>query len=187
MDFTDDTLKRATAGDSKAFESLLRGIEKLLYNIAYRMVGPADAEDVCQEAIIKIWKNIYKVNSASYFRNWACVIVTNTCYDELRKRRGKAAVSLDSDDEAAVFAPVSDEGNPLDALVKSESFEEIEKAIFRLPTNQRLIVALRDIEGLSYGDLSAILKVPEGTVKSRLNRARAALKKLLTETEQKSV
>lgn len=188
-DLDNSVLLRASRGDEGAFEQLLFSIERLIYNIALRMMGnPAEAEDAAQESILKIYKNIKKCTDIKHFKNWACVITNNTCIDELRKRKNRNYISLDAladpeGDEVPISLP-SDEPSPPEVLLRLESRDAVLAALEMLPPLMKSIIVLRDIEGLSYQDLAIILEVAEGTVKSRLNRARLALRKILSAEEQ---
>ncbi|MDR1210541.1 MAG: RNA polymerase sigma factor [Clostridiales bacterium] len=177
-------LKAASGGDAAAFEKLILSVEKLIYNIALRMLGnPADAEDAAQEAVLRIYRNLRKCVSLNHFRNWACVITNNICLDEIRRRKGRGALSLDelSGDGARGEPPYSaDDPTPPEALLAAETRETILAALRGLPPKLKSAVILRDIEGFSYADMSRILGVSEGTVKSRINRARSAMRKLLS-------
>ena len=183
--FQDQLLRRAANGDTDAFGTLIMHYEKLVYNIAYRMFGnPEDAKDMAQESFIKIYKNIDKCTDISYFRSWLCTVTTNTCIDELRKRRGKMTESMDKQLETeggAIKRQLqSSVLTPEDCYMTKEMGQQLQTVISQLPPEQRVLVILRDMQGYSYGELADIMEAPLGTVKSRLARARQSLQEKIT-------
>ncbi len=182
-------LEQAGRGDPVAFESFIIAYEKLIYNVAFRMMGNReDALDMAQEALIKIYKNIGKCVEIRAFKAWACTITTNTCLDELRKRKNKNTESLDfiyeSEDGNMKRETPSNEPDPQEALLCKEDMEYISRAINSLSDEYREAVVLRDINGLSYQEIADMQNISIGTVKSRISRARNSLKSILL--EQKS-
>lgn len=170
---TDEIFNRAIKGNMKAFESLILQYEQLFYSIAYHMMGNTlDAQDMVQEACIKIYKNLSGCQSAAAFKSWACKIVSNTCIDELRRMKNKTAVSLDETICSELLTPE-------DEAVQSETVMEVRQAIDSLPEQYKILIILRDLEGLSYSELAETLDLSLGVVKSRLFRARSLLKKFL--------
>lgn len=178
-------LKNTSQGDIEAFEQLVESCAKKVYNIAYRLMGNYDdANDMAQEAFIKMYKNIHKFKGESSFSTWAYRVVTNTCLDELRKRKRHRFVSADVNDENGLarmaHSQIADIGNsPEDVFEKKQIAQQISSSLDVLKSKQKSIIVLRDIEGLSYKEIANILRIPEGSVKSSLNRARAALRNIL--------
>jgi len=173
--------KKAQKGDVEAFEGLIKAYEKLIYNAAYRMLpNPQDAEDVSQEVIIKVYKNISKCAGAGSFKSWLFRIINNTCIDEIRKRKGKVSLSLDIDygeNSGHVENPVlRDENTPETEFLRKSMSENIQKAINKLPPDYKAVVVMRDISGLSYDEVAIALGINMGTVKSRIARARKKLR-----------
>jgi RNA polymerase sigma-70 factor (ECF subfamily) len=179
-----ELVEMARAGDVKAFELLIEGCEKKVFNIAYRMIANyEDASELAQEVFIKAFKSIGKFKGDSLFSTWIYKITTNVCLDEIRKRKNRKVISLD---ENIVY-----EGNEIKRQLKDEEpgpeikaeSNEIKKAvkesINELPEDYKTVIILRDIQGFSYEEIARIISCPEGTVKSRINRARQALKKIL--------
>ena len=179
-----DLLTKAAGGDMAAFETLILQYEKLIYNIAWRIMGNAeDAKDIAQEAIIKIYRNLASCKSLDLFKAWAAKITHNACMDELRRRKGKAAESFDAMIElgdAAVERQVADAADGPEAeLLRKEMKGMIDEGLARLSDEHRALVVLRDVQGLSYEEIAEIANLPLGTVKSRISRGRSNLKQIL--------
>lgn len=177
-------IKRAKKGDSKAFSALLNEYLSMIYNIAYRMTGnPDDASDMTQEVMIKLFKNLDSFNQKSKFSTWVYRVATNTCLDELKKIRRKQTLSLDAeyetDDGSVSFEQEDLSPTPDEQAETNELKDIVARAITRLGEEHRAVIVLRDIKGLSYGEIAEILNCSDGTVKSRLSRARAKLKEIL--------
>jgi RNA polymerase sigma-70 factor (ECF subfamily) len=179
-----EIIEKCRSGDKNAFEILVKHYEKKVYNMTYRMLGnKEDALDVSQEVFIKIYKSIRSFKGESSFSTWLYRLVTNTCLDEIRKRKGKKLYSIDKPVETE-FGEVNrdlidDSNGPEEQACKMEIQEIVQKAICQLPEEQRIIIILRDIQGFSYKEMAEILQCSMGTVKSRLNRGRLALKGIL--------
>ena len=178
-------LEKAKAGDIAAFEELIEGYQKRIYNLAYRILGNyEDAGDMAQEALIRIFRSIANFKEQSYFSTWVYRITTNVCLDEIKKRKNKKVISLDEEirmeDGEMKRQIMSDDLQPDAAAELEELRTFVSDAINSLPEDQRLVITLRDIQGLSYEEISSVLDCPSGTVKSRINRARQALKKVLS-------
>ena len=181
-----ELLRQAAAGDVSAFEKLIINYEKLIFSQAFRMLGNAwDARDAAQESLIKIYNNIHKCHDIKSFKRWIRAITNNTCIDELRRRKNKREDSLnrifETEDGEAVLQFESKDPGPETRLIGLEKQERIQLAINRLPGKYRSLIVLRDINGLSYEELSETTGLSMGTVKSRLSRARSRLKKLLAD------
>lgn len=172
-------IQRCQAGETAAFEELLGRYEGLVYNLAHRYFGnQAEACDVAQEAMIKIYRRIGDFRGQSSFKTWLYRVVTNVCLDYLRKRR-TAPLSLDElaeENRAAVkVAPPSED--PEASLERAELGEILGGLISTLAKDHRSVLILRDVEGLAYEEIAEILGCSLGTVKSRLARAREALRR----------
>jgi len=184
VDNNEILFSKAQAGDMEAFEIFMAAYEKLIYNAAYRMLSNShDCEDIAQEVLIKVYKNISKCKNAASFKSWLLRIVHNTCIDEIRKRKNKATISLDkepeSDDGPMENQLLKDENTPETELIKKDINLQINKAIDNLPVDYRAVIILRDVNGLSYDEIAKITNVNLGTVKSRIARARSNLQKEL--------
>lgn len=172
-------IRRAQQGDEKALEELLLACEKRVYNIAYRLMGnEADAYDMAQESLIKIYRGIAAFKGESSLSSWVYRITVNTCMDGLRKRKN-APISLEYSIEKGV--PFEDEygETPETKALSLERAQDIRKAISILSDNYRAVIVMRDIDGFSYEEISDMLDISVGTVKSRINRGRQRLKELL--------
>lgn len=156
---------------------------RYVYNIAYRMMGDEeDAKDMSQEALLKAFRSIRQFKMESNFSTWLYRIAINTCKDELRKRK-EQAVSLDTPigDKMTLGETLSDgdSANPILIYEKAELKVMIEKALDQLPEDGKNVVVLKDLLGYSYEEIGEMLEIPIGTVRSRLNRNRSALRKIL--------
>lgn len=184
MNFEDEVVIRsAQEGDIEAFEEIVEQYQSMIYNLSYRMLGnPDDALDASQEVFIKIYKSIDKFKFDSKFSTWVYRITNNYCLDIIRKNKN-TAVSIEKDietDDGHIHREMPDEGISVEnSVVRSEKIELVRKAILKLPDEYRTVIVLRDLEGESYTDIASILSLPEGTVKSRINRGRRELKNIL--------
>lgn len=178
-------LEWAKAGDMGAFEQLIEGYQRRIFNICLRMLcNYDDASDLSQEVLIRIYKSIMNFKEQSSFSTWIYRITTNVCLDEIRRRKNKKTISLDEEiklDEGEMKRQIeSDEPTPEDIAEKEELKKLVNDAIAILSEEHRIVIVLRDIQGLSYEEIAKALNLPEGTVKSRINRARLALKNILS-------
>ncbi len=174
-------IQYAQKGDQQALETLLLKYEKKVYNVAYRFMGnEADAYDMAQESLIKIYKGVRTFRLEASFSSWVYRVTVNTCLDELRKRK-KAPLSLDNTLESGVVIEDRAGLTPEIHALNIESREDIQKAISTLSADHRITVVLRDIQGLTYEEIAETLSISIGTVKSRLNRGRQRLKEILIE------
>jgi RNA polymerase sigma-70 factor (ECF subfamily) len=174
-------IARSRKGDLAAFNILVERYQNPLYNLCFRMLGSREgAEDATQDAFISSYRNLERFRGEA-FRPWLFRIAVNACYDELRRRRSRPAVSLDE--------PRGEGGLPIDVPSRSETPESgaerleladaLREALAALPHDQRLVVILRDVQGLEYAEIAQVTGTSLGTVKSRLNRARRRLCSLL--------
>jgi len=177
-------LERSRSGDVAAFEILIEAYQKKIFNLAYRIVGNYhDAGDLSQEAFIRIFKSIANFKEQSSFSTWIYRITTNVCLDFIRKKKNRKVLSLDEEihvkDGEMKRQAISDDPLPDEIVEKEELRGIVNSAINSLNEEQRLVISLRDIQGLSYDEIALVLDCPTGTVKSRINRARHALKNIL--------
>lgn len=177
-------LKKAKSGDVEAFEKLIEEHQGKVFNIAYRMIGNFDdAHDMAQEVFIRVYRSLATFKEQASFSTWIYRITKNVCLDELRKRKNKNILYIDEDiklDEGDISRQLeSQDETPEIQLERKELKSTIKKAIDALQHDHRLVVILRDIQGFSYEEISKILDCPEGTVKSRINRARKSLRDIL--------
>jgi RNA polymerase sigma-70 factor (ECF subfamily) len=175
------------AGDKGAFDQLVLKHKDKLFTLCYRFFGDYhEANDVAQETFIRVYRSLRQFKFESAFATWLYRIAVNTCRNRLKSsayRQKKATVSLDNpgisegDDPSLEIA--DDSRSPVAELEKKERWMLIQRAISALPDEQRAVVALRDIQGLSYDEIAEITGSNLGTVKSRLARARLDLRERL--------
>lgn len=164
--------------DVNAFEKLISDYQKKVFNICYRYIGSyEDASELAQEVFIKVYKNISGFKEQSSLSTWIYKIAVTTCIDEIRRQKKHITVSID-DEEKKIEIP-DYQGNPCEAVEKKEMKELVQAAIKDLNEDHREVIILRDMQGLSYEEISQILGVPIGTVKSRIKRARENIKEYL--------
>lgn len=184
-------LNAARRGELAAFNTLVEAFQRQVFNICYRTLGNSeDAADAAQETFVSAFRGLKSFNgSAAGLRGWLLRIAVNACYDQLRKRQRRPTDSLDAlgSDDAEHGAPSAAERfadtapDPEQRSLSAESARTIQQAIDGLPPDQRLTVILCDVQGLSYDEAAVAMSVELGTVKSRLSRARAQLRAVLTE------
>jgi RNA polymerase sigma-70 factor (ECF subfamily) len=184
IDHEKTLLEKARQGDAEAFEKLIEAYQKKVFNIALRMLGNYDdACDIAQEVFIRAFKSIKDFREQAMFSTWIYKIATNACLDELRRRKNRVFISIDEEvklEEGDLKRQIEDDKPSPDIEVEqNEMREEINKAISELSEEHRVVIVLRDIQGFTYEEIAKITKCPEGTVKSRINRARQALKEIL--------
>ena len=178
-----ELVARARAGDHAAFEQLIRDNQSRIYNLTLRMVGdPEDALDLSQEAFLNAWKGLPSFKGDSSFSTWLYRLASNACLDFLRSKKRRqdtigSAFSLD--DETAPPPPADHALKPEEHLERKERRAALHRSLARLPDHHRQVLVMRELSGLSYQEISDVLELDLGTVKSRLTRARTALKKLL--------
>lgn len=170
---TDTQLELCKKGDKDAFSDLVKEYQQKVYSTALSIMGNrSDAYDVSQEVFIRIYKSISGFRGASSLSTWIYKITTNICLDTLRKENRFKAVDLG---EVSDFVSESSLSSPEKYILSAERKEKIRQALTLLPSDLKTAFVLRDIEGLSYAEISEVTSVPEGTVKSRISRARAAI------------
>ncbi|SHF07195.1 RNA polymerase sigma factor [Desulforamulus putei] len=177
-------VERSKKGDREAFEHLVQLYENKVYTIAYRLMGNhADAADLAQEAFIKIYQALPNFRGDSSFSTWIYHITVNVCRDELRKRQRRPTVSLDepaADGNNNTYEIRSAAPGPEEMLDRSETQAMIQHCLNTLSDDYRTILVMREIQELSYEEIAEILGCSLGTVKSRLSRARQALKEKIS-------
>lgn len=172
-------IEKVLGGDANAFEELVLKYEKTVYNLALRMVGDRDdASDMTQEAFIKAYGSLSSFRGDSKFSVWIYRITTNVCLDFLRSKSRKQQVSLtvsDDDDEDAQLDIPDPSSDPEQQLMQKMSMQSVEEGLKTLPDKQRQILVMRELGGMSYAEIGKALSLEEGTVKSRIFRARKRL------------
>lgn len=176
-----DLLRRARDGDAAAFEDLARQIERALYGHVLRIVGSVpDAEDVVQDAFVSVWRSLGAFQGGS-FRAWVFRIATNRAIDVIRARRRRGELPLEpSEGDEVEWAEPAAPGPGLGELAaQREAVSVVEQALTTIPAEQRAALLLRDVEGFAYEEIARIMAVEVGTVKSRIHRARVAVRNVL--------
>jgi RNA polymerase sigma-70 factor (ECF subfamily) len=184
-------VRRCVGGDAAAWEEIVQRHHRRIYNICYRFAGNADdAQDLTQDVFIKMYRTLdtFDVRKGA-FMTWVTTITRNLLVDHFRKSKGdRMTDSLDStasehEDALPLGDRIADQSLPPDAHVqKRETRELVHDALQRLSPELREALILRDLQDMDYRDIATALKVPEGTVKSRINRGRAELARLLQRT-----
>jgi RNA polymerase sigma-70 factor (ECF subfamily) len=176
-------IKRSQKGDINSFEELIKEYKKIAYNIALKMLkNKEDAEDVSQEALIKVYKSINRFNMDSSFKTWLYRIVVNTCLDHVRKNK-ENPISIDQPIRSGhdeFYMDVEDNRpTPQEVLETKLTQKMVMDAVNELEDDFKSIIILRDINDLSYEEISEVLECNIGTVKSRISRGRQKLKEIL--------
>lgn len=174
-------IERSRKGDVAAFDKLVRRYERTVYNVAYRLSGSQDdASDIAQEAFVRAWNNLKSFRGEAQFSTWIHRIVTNVFLDDRKKKRSRPTTSLDESvelDENSITRQFEDSAPGPEAMMEGEERRLIlEKAILTLPEAQRVMIVMYHNQGLAYEEIAELTQLPIGTVKSRLNRARLALR-----------
>ncbi len=182
-------IKKAKSGDIDSFERLIQNSRSKAYAIALRYMGnEEDALDALQECFIKIFRSLNSFKEESSFDTWIYRILVNTCTDALRKNRKYQTTDSifrkDEHNEESVMEISDDTNSPELILDKKEQMTMIQSCLSKLPKEQREAIELRDMEGFSYEEISDILNCSLGTVKSRISRARIALRQCIIEARE---
>ena len=177
-------ISRAAKGDASAFNELLGMHENRMYAVCLRMCGNhEDAQDCLQEAMLRVYRAISGFKGQSTFSTWLYRVTMNTCLDELRRKKNKQSTSLDGLLDAG-WSPSDERDTPERHAVRSEMRTEVQRVISELPEDMRAAIVLRDIQGFSYEEISQMLNINVGTIKSRISRGREKLReKFLAKSE----
>jgi RNA polymerase sigma-70 factor (ECF subfamily) len=182
-----DEVDRCRKGDDGAFEQLVAKHQKRMLNISYRITGSyEDACEVVQDAFVSAYRNLGGFRRQARFSTWLYAIVVNLSKNrvqQIRSRARREPCSTDdpvaTDDGEMRREAESSDPSPIEELEKKERDMKIQECIGELDPEFRSVIVLRDVQGFSYGDISAMLRIAEGTVKSRLFRARESVKNCL--------
>ena len=174
-------IARASGGDRMAFTQLMEHYQSACYGLAWRLLGDADqAADATQDAFIHAYRAM-----ASYrggiFRSWLLRITANASYDILRRQQRRPTSPLPDPEEGAPELPDLAAVNPVAEATRSEMYRNLERALARLPEDQRTAIVLCDVYGMDYNEVAAMTQSALGTVKSRIHRGRLRLRELLAE------
>jgi RNA polymerase sigma-70 factor (ECF subfamily) len=182
-----EVIKRCKAGDGNAFRTIVLTYQKRVFNTALRMMGNREeAKELSQEVFISVLESIRELREAAKFESWLMRITLNHCRNRwkyLKRRQYYQTDSLndpieteDGEMERQVYDP---SGNPETFVEKKMIQQFVQKGLLRLKEEQREMIVLRDLQGYSYEEIGKMLSLPEGTIKSRLHRARMDLKEIL--------
>ena len=178
-------IQQAAAGDAAAFEKLVLRYQTQVYSLAYRMVGnEADAQDLAQEAFVRSWRALDSFQFSSQFSTWLYRLTSNICIDFLRAQKKRKHISLTvlQDDEQQQWDMPDHRPLPEEQMIVTQEREALTKAIAALDPEYRQVLILRIVNDCSYQQISEIMGIREGTVKSRLSRAREQLRKKLAQS-----
>jgi len=180
-----ELVSRSKSGDVEAFNLLVEQYQRLVFNLALRMLGNSEAaEDASQDTFLSAYKAIGKFRGGS-FKSWVLRIAVNSCHDKLRVARRYRVVSLDTLMLEIGDLPQADNNeSPEDYALRRELGRFLNEGLAHLPEDQRLAVILSDIQGLSYEEVAQVAGCSLGTVKSRLNRGRTRLRDFLLQREE---
>jgi RNA polymerase sigma-70 factor (ECF subfamily) len=170
-----DLIARSVGGDLEAYDQLVGVYQDRVYQVAYRVTGNhEDAWDVAQEAFVHAFRSMARFRGAATFSTWLHRITVNAALDLVRRRPPQPSVPLDA-------VVMSGGHEPADAAARADMQRRIHHAIAALPVDQRVVVVLRDLQELTYEEIAAVLRIPVGTVRSRLSRGRETLRRHLAD------
>ena len=173
-------LRRAQSGDPEAFERLMEPLEQLVWRVCWHYTGDREASSDCgQEAMIRIWRNLANYRGDCALESWVYRIAANCCMDWLRKKKRDRSVSMEPLAEQG-FDPADEAPGTEEQAVAKDERQRLREAVALLPDDQREALVLTQLERVSYEETAKVLGVSEGTVKSRVNRAKARLKEILS-------
>ena len=177
-------IDRCLDGDDAAWEQVIARFKRKVFHIAYKFTGRHDAaEDLTQEVFLKVFRSLDKFNRDADFSTWLSSVARNYCIDHYRASKREKEVVVE-DLVAFDLAPASPGSNPHRALEDRDRRRFLRRGLEALPDKLREAVVLRDLQGLSYQEMAERLGLPEGTVKSRINRGREELTRLLLRAKQ---
>lgn len=190
-------VRRCAQGDAAAWEEIVQRFHRRVYNICYRFAGSADdAQDLTQEVFLKVYRTVSSFDGEkASFSTWMTTVTRNLLVDHFRKTRNdRSTDSIDAplggDDEGPTLADrLAADGseNPQRHIERRERREMVQRALIQISPDLREAVILRDLQDMDYREIAQVLKVPEGTVKSRINRGRAELARLLQRTYKQAL
>jgi len=181
----DALIERCLRGDQEAWEQIVRQYWRRVFNVAYKFVGRHDeAEDLTQDVFLKVFKSLGTFDRRANFQTWLVSVSRNLCIDHYRSVR-KERETIDRDVNADDLSPASRDVSAHVALERHDLAQELRRALQELPETLRTAVVMRDIQELSYQEIADRLQLPEGTVKSRINRGRHELARQITRLREK--
>ena len=186
-----EVIESCKSGDRKAFEKIVLFYQKRVFNYAYRMLGNMEeAKELAQEVFVSVFLSIRDLREETKFDSWLKQITLNHCRNRwkfLKRRQYFKTDSIDDPietEDGEVARPIPDCSDPPDVRYEKKALQEwIRKGLLKMREDQRELIVLRDLQGLSYEEMGTLLNLPEGTVKSKLHRARMDLKEILGKYE----
>lgn len=177
-------IKKAQTGDDSSFETLIELYQDRAYAIAYSIMGNShDSYDMVQDSFIKVYKHLHKFNFKSSFNTWLFRIIKNTCIDEIRKKNRNKTISIDytyANSDGEVTVQYEDDSKSIEDIVEEkERASLLKECLEKLSVEHRTVIVLYDIKGYDYQEISDLLEVSLGTVKSRIFRARGKLAEII--------
>jgi RNA polymerase sigma-70 factor (ECF subfamily) len=183
-------VERCRAGDLEAFDELVARHQSKIFNLCVWMLGDRDeAADAAQDAFVRAFRALANFRADAALGTWLHRIAVNVCLDA-RAKRSRAPISYsalessDDEGESRSFDPADTADTPAQSFARREKRQAVLQALAQLPEHHRAVITLFDIQGRSYEEAAQVLELPMGTIKSRLNRARAALRQLLEERRE---
>jgi RNA polymerase sigma factor (sigma-70 family) len=174
-DGTDALIQRCLTGDQLAWEAIVHQYRRKVFNVAYKFVGRhEEAEDLTQDIFLKVFKSLETFDRRANFQTWLISVSRNLCIDHYRSVR-RERESIDREVDTADLAPPLGTQSQMARLEQRDRVELLREALGGLPKTLRTAVLMRDIQELSYHEIAQKLRLPEGTVKSRINRGRNEL------------
>ena len=185
MEHDPELVKRCLVGDNSAWEALLRDHTRKIYNLCYRFTGrPTEAEDLTQEVFIKIFQTLKTFDAAQgAFATWLARVARNHLVDHYRRTKKDRVTTSLEDELGGIEETPSPTVEPAAQVESRERRELLQQALDRLSPDLREAVVLRDLQDLDYDEIAQVLAVPEGTVKSRINRGRLDLARVVKRME----
>ena len=174
-DAIETVIQRCLHGDQSAWDLIVRQYWRKVFNVAYKFVGRHDeAEDLAQDIFLKVFKSLDTFDRRANFQTWLISVSRNLCIDHYRSVR-KERETINRDVDASELSPTSPDEGPVAAIEQRDRVMLLREALAALPESLRTAVLMRDIQERSYQEIADALGLPEGTVKSRINRGRAEL------------
>jgi RNA polymerase sigma-70 factor (ECF subfamily) len=174
-DALESLIQRCLQNDQRAWDEIVRTYRRKVFNVAYKFVGRHDeAEDLTQDIFLKVFRSLDTFDRRANFQTWLISVSRNLCIDHYRSVR-KERETISREIDSRELSPAADDPSPMAALEQRDRVALLRQALATLPEGLRTAVMLRDIHELSYQEIAGRLRLPEGTVKSRINRGRAAL------------
>jgi len=174
-DAIETVIQRCLHGDQSAWDVIVRQYWRKVFNVAYKFVGRHDeAEDLAQDIFLKVFKSLDTFDRRANFQTWLISVSRNLCIDHYRSVR-KERETINRDVDASELSPASQNEGPVAAIEQRDRVILLRQALAALPESLRTAVLMRDIQERSYQEIADTLRLPEGTVKSRINRGRTEL------------